>query len=330
MKKFFVAIGFIYAFLFMFGEQKANFFISALFVLFIPFIFAAFLLRNNLYKLSIFIVPKCFVCGKNSVSNKKCLVRYYPDNKISVMDNISNEIKEIRSFVLSSSDTPNINKCWFEVCQIFDAYTSVDMLMAFWNRYGYRITLNVLENKNYIPPEDKKITDKNTENNTENNTPIPPVLKKENLSAKSDFMPTYEIEKNKISKQAPIAGIKDTEHVDLSQLMKHNNEGKVISSNGENIEISDLANNNQGKLDINFANSEALAALPGINIIGAKKAVTYRNKNGKFNDIEEFFAIVGVKDYFKDKLREKIIVTKSVDAKHDDFTNNEKGRIVDL
>lgn len=53
----------------------------------------------------------------------------------------------------------------------------------------------------------------------------------------------------------------------------------------------------QGRLNINTCTEEELAALPGMNIIDAKKAVSHRQQYGDFGSIEELVVLLGLKPH---------------------------------
>ena len=67
----------------------------------------------------------------------------------------------------------------------------------------------------------------------------------------------------------------------------------VTSQNGEGIIKED--NNNQ-KININLASQTELELLPGIGPSMALKIIEYRNKNGKFKNIEDLKNIPGIGD----------------------------------
>ncbi len=53
----------------------------------------------------------------------------------------------------------------------------------------------------------------------------------------------------------------------------------------------------QTGVDVNSATAEALATLPGITIIDGKKAVSYREANGGFKNIDEFYSCINAKPH---------------------------------
>lgn len=66
----------------------------------------------------------------------------------------------------------------------------------------------------------------------------------------------------------------------------------------ENISI------NSTKVNINTANEEKLKTLPGVGESMAKKIIDYRNKNGKFNSIEDIKNVNGIGDSKYESIKE--------------------------
>ncbi|MBR1862875.1 MAG: helix-hairpin-helix domain-containing protein [Ruminococcus sp.] len=65
------------------------------------------------------------------------------------------------------------------------------------------------------------------------------------------------------------------------------------------------------KLNINTASEEELAALPGLNIIDAKKAGEYRNYHGDFNSVEQFISLLNLKPHIAAPLFDILYCTPS-------------------
>ena len=93
-------------------------------------------------------------------------------------------------------------------------------------------------------------------------------------------------------------------------------------------DMGDILSSGSNKIDVNFATASEIAILPGINIVGAKKIVEYRDLNGLFKSADDFFAVANVKDHFVHKIRPMIVVGKPVQKFDDD--DYSEGRIVDL
>ena len=93
-------------------------------------------------------------------------------------------------------------------------------------------------------------------------------------------------------------------------------------------DMGDILSNSSQKIDVNTAVAGELAILPGINIVGAKKIVEYRDINGIFSSEEEFLKATNIKEHFVPKIRSMIIIGKPVEKTDDeDF---DQGRIIDL
>ena len=81
------------------------------------------------------------------------------------------------------------------------------------------------------------------------------------------------------------------------------------------------------EIDINSANEEEIAKLPGINIILAKKIIDYRNLNNGFKSKEEFYKKMKIKPHFQKQL-DRIILVSEFEWKENNTGNNE--RIIDF
>jgi len=62
----------------------------------------------------------------------------------------------------------------------------------------------------------------------------------------------------------------------------------------------------EGKININTATKEQLKTLTGIGDATAGKIIDYRNKNGKFNSIEDIKNVSGIGESKYEKIKEKI------------------------
>lgn len=82
-------------------------------------------------------------------------------------------------------------------------------------------------------------------------------------------------------------------------------------------------------IDINSCDEEALAELPGINLILAKKAINYRQENNGFASVDDFYRVVDLKPHFIAQIRNKIVCNHNVGETQ--TTNDSKiGRKLDL
>lgn len=70
----------------------------------------------------------------------------------------------------------------------------------------------------------------------------------------------------------------------------------------------------QTGVDVNSATAEALATLPGITIIDGKKAVSYREANGGFKNIDEFYSCINAKPHIIANIMNTVYVGTPVQA----------------
>lgn len=82
-------------------------------------------------------------------------------------------------------------------------------------------------------------------------------------------------------------------------------EDKVVENT---IDINKSENNITKKININTASKEELDTLPGIGEATAQKIIEYRNKNGKFSNIEEIKEVSGIGDSKFEKIKDYIKV----------------------
>ncbi|MBQ9516856.1 MAG: helix-hairpin-helix domain-containing protein [Eubacterium sp.] len=85
----------------------------------------------------------------------------------------------------------------------------------------------------------------------------------------------------------------------------------------------------QGALDINSATEDEIAALPGLTIIDARRAVAYRNENGGFANTDAFFEAISAKPHIMVKIQPMITAS----APQPKPTNEPSGsgrRMIDL
>ena len=77
-------------------------------------------------------------------------------------------------------------------------------------------------------------------------------------------------------------------------------EGEELASEPSNGDTKD------GKVNINTADSAALMTLPGIGEAKAKLIIDHRQKNGRFQSIEDITKISGIKGGLYEKLKDRI------------------------
>ena len=82
-------------------------------------------------------------------------------------------------------------------------------------------------------------------------------------------------------------------------LYKQQNE--MIASNEEIAKQKQEAESIK-KININTATEEEITALPGVNVVTAKKIINYREENNGFKTLEEFFKEMKIKKHFQEQL----------------------------
>lgn len=83
----------------------------------------------------------------------------------------------------------------------------------------------------------------------------------------------------------------------------------ITQSIGEGIIMQEESNNSRSSIvNINTANETELEELPGIGASIAEKIIEYRNKNGKFKNIEDIKNVTGIGDSKFEKIKESIRV----------------------
>lgn len=102
----------------------------------------------------------------------------------------------------------------------------------------------------------------------------------------------------------------DIKNVNLAQKVQ-DGQKIYIPEKGEeietNIETKEMQNDNQ-KININTATQTQLETLSGIGPSTAQKIIEYRNKNGKFEDIEEIKNVSGIGESKYESIKEDITV----------------------
>lgn len=99
----------------------------------------------------------------------------------------------------------------------------------------------------------------------------------------------------------------------------------IIPKKGENIQVQQdmnasglqyqdnnsgsttQSNNSDGKIDINTADEKKLEEIPGVGPATAKKIVDYRNREGKFKDVEDLKNVTGIGDKKFENMKEYVV-----------------------
>lgn len=96
----------------------------------------------------------------------------------------------------------------------------------------------------------------------------------------------------------------------IGEISDENNKKEyVVTGYGENMIVD--GNNEEGgegKVNINTANQTELETLPGIGTTTASKIIDYRNKNGKFKNIEDIQNVKGIGNSKFENIKENICV----------------------
>lgn len=250
-------------------------------------------------------VPKEFLKDRNTLSNVHCIAKYFPaQKKIVVMDQPESRLKtELRTFEVSKENVGNVDKVWHDICSVFDEYTFFDTLFSYIDKNSGILRLTFIHRKK------EEIVDKTVES-THNYTHKEPEYAPDAVVYSEYGEPLVNIDK--LDKKST----------------KDESTKAESNANNDLVEMNDILHTEDGKIDVNVANAEKLSALPGINIVKAKRIVEYRNINGFFKTKEDFCKVAGLKDHFIEKIKDIITVDRSSKAiVENPRLNNE--RIVD-
>ena len=284
MKKYLLILTILYiAIGKIFSVGYANIFLTLAFtVMLLRFLYIKFKIARLKYNY-ISTVPEKLVYNSNTLINDYCIARFFPDEKIVVIDNPkSKEYSLLRTFTIDKKFFPDLLDTWNDICSFFNDYTYLDALFSFVDK-SYKI-LNI----KFIDRTDSDFEIEGMSDFIKKaDTPKPPPVKKVENQPK----------------------IKAGEVVDFSDLKKI--EIKLSTSEENTSEIVDLKDLIHGeKIYINYDNAYSISLLPGINIVKAKKIVAYRNINGLFKTKQDFIQIAGAKEHFTSKILDMISLDK--------------------
>lgn len=298
-----------YLFLGTISYQLANFTLSIFLVLLIPFLIARYFFMDAIYKNSISMVPKRFVFNQYTITNEHCTIKYTPDEKIVVIENIVGKMREQRTFTISKSNKVNVNKCWNMVCKIFDSFICIDSLVSF---FSYDTKVDV-----------KLIPLRSSEHETDTQTIQIDVSNQGPKFVDMDSVrpDTYAEGTNKAREYAEkfvnMKNIKEAEKVKEREI-----------EDPEFVEMGEVLSSVSRKIDVNKVEASELALLPGVNIVMAKKIIEYRNANGLFTSEDDFIKVANVKEHFIPKIKQMIVIGKPEPPKNNN--DEDQGRIVDF
>lgn len=299
-----------YVALYILSVQLANFILALFLVALIPGLILRHFFMDALYKGSIKFVPKKFVFNQYTICNDHCTVKYTPDEKLVVIDNVANRKREKRTFSITKENRVNINKCWNQVCRIFDSFVSLDSLVSF---FSYDTKIEVITIKSKVEKEEKV---KETEIKIDSSNSGPKFVDINNIQPDT-YALGLEHQRAYNANFVDINNIKEPEKIKEREMPAP-----------EFIDMQDaLSVGPNKKNNVNSASSSELAILPGINIILAKKIVEYRDLNGFFKNEDDFFKVANVKEHFVSKIKSMIDVKEPEIRKGND---DDEGRVIDI
>lgn len=107
------------------------------------------------------------------------------------------------------------------------------------------------------------------------------------------------------------------------------NEKTTVEKHETVKEETKAAANNNAVIDINDCSTEDLTSLPGITVIKAKKAETYRNEHNGFSSLDEFYKVIELQPHFMMQLEGKLTCSPLKKASSSD-SKERKGRVLDF
>ncbi len=302
--------------------------IWVIFVILVGFIFFIKNVFKKSYKESINIVDKQFVYNRNTIRNKHCVVKYTPGVSVVVSENAaSRQMRDIRTFTLNSKNVQDVDRCWNDICKFYSDVTYFDTLVSFFQQDNVYLDI-VLVPLSVKPAE------------------APKVERKQPEKVVVDF-DEVQIDKSNIIKDLQVSeGVLDLNNIDSEKAAKIES---VFTNYGLNEDIANdsgyfdmdalvaqakarNAHKKQEEFDpnlvyINYATAEQIATLPGVNIVGAKKVVAFRDRVRLFNSIEDFIEIACIPEQFTSQIAEKISLKR---PKENGDADSNFGRIIDL
>lgn len=302
--KFIITFICVYIVLFFISKLLANFAL-VISLLALPFIlfFRNFVL-DAAYKNSITKVPKKYVFNQYTIYNDHCTVKYTPDEKIVVIENVLTNKKDIRTFTILKSNKVNINKCWNQVCKVFDGFICIDSLVSFFS-YETEVTVEL------VP---RAVSSKNSESdNIKTDSPCDNSSKFVDIN--NIHPDSYADGTNKQREYAD--DFVDIEHIKIAERTKE----REIKPH-EFQEMGDILYSVSGKINVNKAVASELSLLPGIDIVIAKKLVEYRDLNGLFATEDDFINTASVSEQFVQKIK-AMITTVSEDSSQSGYDDYE-------
>jgi competence ComEA-like helix-hairpin-helix protein len=313
------------------NPKYLNVAIPCLIAVIVVYFVGRFFVMNYIYKkFSIMRVNPQFVLRENALHNEQVTVIFTPDEKIVVMDNFPDKRRAKRMFTLKKGQL-NINKAWNRVCRVFDSYMTLESLESFYSYDTHVdvVTLDIPETPKTPMRKEMKISRANSG---------PKFVEMNNVQADSFGKDSNKVNNNGASfvdidniqeqKQYTPKAQNEVEFTNFSDIQEQKQYAPQEVQAEQFRDMGEILSSGSNKIDVNTATASEIAILPGINIVGAKKIVEYRDLNGLFKSADDFFAVANVKDHFVHKIRPMIVVGKSVQmVDEDDYS---EGRIVDF
>lgn len=259
---------------------------------------------------SIVSARKAFVKGPNTLGNELCTVKYFPNDKIIVIDNKPDRYGKKKMFTLSQQPGVSLARGWRDICRLFDNYSTVDYMAQVLDFNKSEIVVLETRQAPKPKPEQKQI-------NIDNSNTGP------------KYVEMGAITPDPYSNGCETPNVGSSNFVNLDNIQNAKPVQKRNQDSVEFVNMEDINKTNSvSKMDINSVDAKELSKLPGINIVMAKKIIEYRNINGSFKTVDEFIEVSGVKEHFVAKIKPLIVIQQT----SNDITENDynEGRIIDF
>lgn len=291
----------LYAVLCLVSQSLANVVLATIIVLGGILGTLFFVLRRQLYQFSINFTPAEFRLGMNALRNQNCMVQYFPNDKLIVMDNLKDDALGKRTFTIKKQAV-DVDNYWFKICRIFNKYATLDSLAAFCRRDTQVDIITLSSGQKQAGdavPKKKKVIDSDAYNRSP-----------------ETYRPQV-----KMPEVANFNELKQPQNV-----TKAEDEAVYVE---DFLNMSDIMQQSASKVNINTATASEIAMLHGINIAIAKKAVEYRDLNGGFKSVDEFLQVAEVKEYFIPKIKEMITLDGASQNNNSAIEKQNEGRLLD-
>ncbi|MCM1339523.1 MAG: helix-hairpin-helix domain-containing protein [Muribaculaceae bacterium] len=266
------------------------------------------------YKRSIKNVRLSFRKSKDTIANAHCTVKFVPDSKLIVMENIARDNRK-RMMTLTKKDKFKVNKLWSETCRTFDDFSNFQTLMLLLD--APEDVVVYLESKTKPEPTAQQKKSSAPKQININNSNIGPKL-----------MEMGAIVPDRFGDNSNYKNQTESNFIDIDNINKAQPTIKRQESENELVDMGSALHPNGNKIDVNNVQAAELSLLPGINIVLAKKLIEHRNINGNFKSVEEFLEVANLKPHFISKIKSMIIAGTGQDS--NDNNDNYEGRIVDF